>query len=103
MSLAKQLVMEERRQAIPSTMQEVVYRGVNDVRLETVPVPQIGRGEILLRVHPCGICETDLKKSATGSHSASRIFDHDTSGVIAAVGDGGCGCQPGYGVVVLHD
>src|SRR6266702_3389547 len=90
MSLAKQLVMEERRQAIPSTMQAAVYRGINDVRFETVPVPQIGRGEILLRVHTCGICGTDLKKIATGSHSAPRIFGHKTSGVIAAVGDGVC-------------
>src|SRR5947208_2531777 len=102
MSLAKQLVMEERRQAIPSTMQAAVYRGVNDVRLETVHVPQIGRGEILLRVHTCGICGTDLKKIATGSHSAPRIFGHETSGVIAAVGDGVCGFQPGDRVVVFH-
>src|SRR5213593_2335972 len=102
MWLAKQLVMEERRQAIPSTMQAAVYRGVNDVRLETVPVPQIGRGEILLRVHTCGICGTDLKKIATGSHSAPRIFGHETSGVIAAVGDGVCGFQPGDRVVVFH-
>src|SRR2546428_14110874 len=102
MSLAKQLVMEERRQAIPSTMQAAVYRGVNDVRLETVPVPQIGRGEILLRVHTCGICGTDLKKIATGSHSAPRIFGHETSGVIAAVGDGVCGFQAGDRGVDFH-
>src|SRR5437870_13817022 len=102
MSLAKQLVMEERRQAIPSTMQAAVYRGVNDVRLETVPVPQIGRGEILLRVHTCGICGTDLKKIATGSHSAPRIFGHETSGVIAFVGEGVSGLQPGDRVVVFH-
>src|SRR5437588_2771131 len=102
MSLAKQLVMEERRQAIPSTMQAAVYRGVNDVRLETVPVPQIGRGEILLRVHTCGICGTDLKKIATGSHSAPRIFGHETSGVIAAVGDGVRNFQPGDRVVMFH-
>src|SRR5216117_533843 len=102
MSLAKQLVMEERRQAIPSTMQAAVYRGVNDVRLETVPVTQIGRGEIVLRVHTCGICGTDLKKIATGSHSAPRIFGHETSGVIAAVGEGSCESQPGdFEVVTL--
>src|SRR5438046_3490574 len=102
MSLAKQLVMEERRQAIPSAMQAAVYRGVNDVRLETVPVPQIGRGEILLRVHTCGICGTDLKKIATGSHSAQRIVGPETSGVIAAVGDGVCDFQPVDRVVVFH-
>src|SRR5437764_6304288 len=102
MSLAKQLVMEERRQAIPSAMQAAVYRGVNDVRLETVPVPQIGRGDILLRVHTCGICGTDLKKIATGSHSAPRIFGHETSGVVAAVGEQVRDFQAGDRVVVFH-
>src|SRR6266550_9339166 len=102
MSLAKQLVMEERRQAIPSAMQAAVYRGVNDVRLETVPVPQIGRGEILLRVHTCGICGTDLKKIATGSHSAPRIFGHETSGVVLATGQGVTQFQPGDRVMVFH-
>src|SRR5438552_18658869 len=102
MSLAKQLVMEERRQAIPSTMQAAVYRGVNDVRLATVPVPQIGRGEILLRVHTCGICGTDLKKIATGSHSAPRIFGHETSGTVAAVGHNVTRFAPGDRVMVFH-
>src|SRR5438034_10121375 len=102
MSLAKQLVMEERRQAIPSTMQAAVYRGVNDVRLETVPVPQIGRGEILLRVHTCGICGTDLKKIATGSHSAPRIFGHETSGTVAAVGSKVRAFRAGDRVMVFH-
>src|SRR5437660_1824229 len=73
---------------IPATMQAAVYRGLNDVRLEMVPVPEIGPGEILVRVHTCGICGTDLKKISTGSHSAPRIFGHETSGVVAAVGQG---------------
>src|SRR5256712_13337845 len=102
MSLAKQLVMEERRQAIPSTMLAAVYRGVNDVRLETVPVPEIGRGEILVKVHTCGICGTDLKKIATGSHSAPRIFGHETSGVVAAVGPGVTNFAPGNRGMVFH-
>src|SRR5437763_13050777 len=103
MSLAKQLVMEERRQAIPSTMQAAVYRGVNDVRLETVPVPQIGRGEILLRVHTCGICGTDLKKIATGAHSAPRIFGHKSIGVIAAVVEGEWEFKSGNKVLVFTE
>jgi threonine dehydrogenase-like Zn-dependent dehydrogenase len=65
-------------------MQAAVYRGVNDVRIETVPVPAIGPGEVLIRVHSCGICGTDLKKIHTGSHSAPRIFGHETVGTIAA-------------------
>ena len=55
-------------------MQAAVYRGVNDVRLETVPVPKIVPGEVLVRVHTCGICGTDLKKISSGSHSAPRIL-----------------------------
>jgi L-iditol 2-dehydrogenase len=69
-------------------MKALVYQGINDVRLETVQVPKIGPGEILVRVHTCGICGTDLKKIATGSHSAPRIFGHETTGEVAAVGDG---------------
>jgi L-iditol 2-dehydrogenase len=80
--------IETERSKIPSVMRAVVYRGVNDVRMEEVPVPEIGPGEILVRVHTCGICGTDLKKIATGSHSAPRIFGHETSGVVAKVGEG---------------
>jgi L-iditol 2-dehydrogenase len=88
--------------AIPATMKAAVYRGINDVRIETVPVPEIGRGEVLIRVHTCGICGTDLKKIATGSHSAPRIFGHETAGTIAAIGNGVTGFQPGDRVMVFH-
>lgn len=89
-------------EAIPATMSAAVYRGVNDVRLETVPVPKIGPGELLVRVHTCGICGTDLKKISTGSHSAPRIFGHETSGVVVAVGDGVRKCAIGDRVVAFH-
>ena len=88
MPLAIETGTDKGSRAIPATMKAAVYRGVNDVRLETVPVPEIGRGEILIRVASCGICGTDLKKISTGSHSAPRIFGHETAGVVAAVGEG---------------
>ncbi len=96
------LAVETERHAIPSTMRAAVYRGVNDVRLEEVPVPEIGAGEILVRVHTCGICGTDLKKISTGSHSAPRIFGHETSGVVAKVGEGVRKFSVGERVVVFH-
>src|SRR5450759_448890 len=83
-------------------MQAAVYHGVNDVRLETVPVPKIGPGEILVRVHTCGICGTDLKKIATGSHSAPRIFGHETTGVVVAVGQGVSSYKVGDRVMVVN-
>jgi len=102
MSIARQLAIEDQSQSIPATMLAAVYRGVSDVCLETVPVPAIGPGELLLRVHTCGVCGTDLKKIATGSHSAPRIFGHETSGVVAAVGAGVKNFAPGDRVVVFH-
>ena len=67
-------------------MRAVVYRGVNDLRLETVPVPEIGPGELLVKIATCGICGTDLKKIHTGSHSAPRIFGHEMAGTVVATG-----------------
>jgi L-iditol 2-dehydrogenase len=88
--------------ALPATMQAAVYRGVNDVRIESVPVPAIGPGEVLIQVHACGICGTDLKKIHTGSHSAPRIFGHETVGTIAAVGEGVGAFAVGDRVAVFH-
>ena len=102
MAIAGQYAVEDPPQSIPTTMLAAVYRGLNDVRLETVPVPKIGPGEMLVRVHSCGVCGTDLKKISTGSHSAPRIFGHETSGVIAAVGEGVSKYRPGDRVMVFH-
>jgi L-iditol 2-dehydrogenase len=87
---------------VPATMRAVVYRGKDDVRLETVPVPEIGAGEILLRIHACGICGTDLKKIHSGSHSAPRIFGHEMAGTVAAVGAGVTAWKVGDRAMAYH-
>jgi L-iditol 2-dehydrogenase len=102
MAIAGQYALETNARSIPATMLAAVYRGVDDVRLETVPVPQIGPGEMLIRVHSCGVCGTDLKKISTGSHSAPRIFGHETSGVVAAIGEGVRNYRVGDRVMVFH-
>jgi L-iditol 2-dehydrogenase len=88
--------------AIPKTMRAAVYRGVNDVRVETVPVPEIGADEVLVRIHACGICGTDLKKIHSGSHAAPRIFGHEMAGVVAAVGTGVTDFKVGERVMAFH-
>jgi L-iditol 2-dehydrogenase len=102
MVVAEASPLEMLPQTLPATMQAAVYRGVNDVRVESVPVPRIGPRELLVRVHTCGICGTDLKKIATGSHLPPRIFGHEIAGVVASIGaevtDFGCGER----VVVFH-
>jgi L-iditol 2-dehydrogenase len=85
--------MSEANNRIPATMRAAVYREVNDVRVETVPVPldadgTISAGEVLVRIDTCGICGTDLKKIHSGSHSAPRIFGHEMAGTIVMVGAG---------------
>ncbi len=102
MSVATQPERKRGIEAIPSTMKAAVYRGKNDVRMESVPVPAIGPGELLVRVHTCGICGTDLKKISTGSHSAPRIFGHETAGVVAAVGAGVSDFEVGDRVMAFH-
>jgi L-iditol 2-dehydrogenase len=92
---------------IPATMRAAVYRGVNDVRVETVPVPLdadggIERGEVLVRIDTCGICGTDLKKIHSGSHSAPRIFGHEMAGTIVIVGAGVTGFAIGDRVMAYH-
>ena len=92
---------------IPHTMRAAVYRGVNDVRVETVPVPvdrdgTIGHGEVLVRIDTCGICGTDLKKIHSGSHSAPRIFGHEMAGMVVMVGDGVTGFEVGDRVMAYH-
>jgi L-iditol 2-dehydrogenase len=72
--------------AIPSTMQAVVYRGANDLRIETLPVPKIGSRELLVKVAVCGVCPTDIKKIHYGTVPPPRIFGHETAGTIVRVG-----------------
>lgn len=71
---------------IPKTMRAVVYRGVNDLRLETVPVPEIGPGELLVKVAVCGVCPTDIKKIHYGLQPPPRIYGHETAGTIVKIG-----------------
>jgi L-iditol 2-dehydrogenase len=99
--------------AIPTTMRAAVYCGIDDVRVETVPVPvdadgtsgagsPLGAGEVLVRIDTCGICGTDLKKIHSGSHSAPRIFGHEMAGTVAMVGAGVEGFAVGDRVMAYH-
>jgi L-iditol 2-dehydrogenase len=64
-------------------MHAAVYRDIDEVRFETVPVPAIGPGEVLIRIDTCGVCGTDLKKIHTNSHPGPRIFGHEMAGTVA--------------------
>jgi len=86
-----------------ATMQAAVYKGGHVVEVESIPIPEIGRGEILIRVESCGICHTDLKKIEYDLLAPPRIYGHETAGVVAAIGEGVAPrFKPGDRVIVFH-
>ncbi len=87
---------------LPQTMQAAVYTGYSTIDVRSVPVPEIGPGEILIKVHSCGICHTDLKKIAYNLLPAPRIYGHETAGEVAAVGREVTGYEVGERVLVFH-
>ena len=87
---------------IPHTMQAVVYRGTNDLQLETVPVPRIGPQDLLVRVAACGVCPTDIKKIQYGTLPPPRVFGHETAGTIVRAGARVRGFKVGERVALHH-
>jgi L-iditol 2-dehydrogenase len=83
-------------------MRAVVYRGANDLRVETLPVPSIRPQELLVRVAVCGVCPTDIKKIQYGTVPPPRIFGHETAGTIVRVGAGVKRFKAGERVALHH-
>lgn len=87
---------------VPASMKAAVYVGNGQIAVQSVPTPQIGPGEILVRVESCGVCHTDLKKIEYNLLPPPRIYGHETAGVVAAVGENVTRYTPGDRVVVFH-
>ena len=87
---------------VPQTMQAAVYRGESVVGVERVPTPEIGPGEILIRVEACGVCHTDLKKVEYNLLPPPRVYGHETAGVVVKTGAGVTKYQPGDRVIAFH-
>src|ERR1700690_606365 len=83
-------------------MQAAVYKGASVVEVESVAVPEIGPGEILVRVESCGICHTDLKKIAYDLLTPPPIYGPEPPGVVAAVGAGVTRFVAGDRVIPFH-
>jgi L-iditol 2-dehydrogenase len=87
---------------IPPSMKAAVYRGRGKVVVESVPVPEIGAGEVLVKVAACGVCHTDLKKVEYGLQAPPRIYGHEMAGTIVAMGKGVKKWRVGDRVAVFH-
>jgi L-iditol 2-dehydrogenase len=80
----------------------VVYRGANDLRVEEIPRPEPGPGEMLVRVEASGICGTDIKKIQKGLLAPPRIFGHEIAGTVEVLGPKARGFREGQRVVLHH-
>jgi L-iditol 2-dehydrogenase len=83
-------------------MKALVYRGKNQLKVEEVPIPEIGPGELLVKVACCGVCPTDIKKIQYGTVPPPRIFGHETAGTIVQLGTGVSGFAVGDRVALHH-
>ena len=87
-----------RLHALPSAEQPLP-----DIRLDDVPVPTPGPGEVLVRVLACGICASDLHVAAgaTPAGTLPQTLGHEAVGDVAAVGAGVTDWLVGDRVLVL--
>lgn len=68
-------------------MNACVLHAIADLRLEAVPRPEPGPGEVLLRVGACGVCGSDLPRVfEKGTYRFPTIPGHEFAGTVAAVG-----------------
>lgn len=83
-------------------MRAAVYYGVNDFRVEDVPVPEIGVYEALVKVKACGICGTDVSKAVHKTVNPPIVLGHEVAGDVIEVGTHVRKFSAGDRVVVPH-
>jgi L-iditol 2-dehydrogenase len=83
-------------------MKAQVFRGVNQLSYEEVPMPQLAADEVMVQVKVVGLCQSDIKKIRYPLYEPPRIFGHETAGVISAAGAEVKSWQVGQRVIVLH-
>ena len=68
-------------------MRVAMYYNNRDIRVEEMPVPQVGAGEVLMKIMSSGICGSDIMEWYR-IHKAPLVLGHEVAGEIAAVGEG---------------
>src|SRR6202521_2774743 len=73
---------------IPKTMRAGVYSEKGIVRVEEVPVPEVGDGEVLIKVAGCRVCGTDIKKIFQRYVDPPQILGQELAGTVVSIGRG---------------
>jgi len=82
-------------------MQVAKYYGAHDIRLEEMPLPELGPGEILMRVRASGICGSDVMHWYRAGRGPV-VLGHEVAGEVAAVGTGVEKFKPGDRIASAH-
>lgn len=87
-------------------MKAAMFYDIGDVRYEETDVPQIGRGELLIRIGKALTCGTDVKTYKRGHPLLLRktpaLFGHEYAGVVEETGEGVEQFEPGMRVVATN-
>lgn len=85
-------------------MRAALLYGKEDLRVEDIPVPDVGPGEILLKVKAAAICGTDVRMFRNGARGATPgnplVLGHEVSGIVESVGPDVNGYRVGMAVAV---
>ncbi len=82
-------------------MRVAMYYGNEDVRLETMPVPEIGPGEVLMKVEASGICGSDVMEWYRRD-KVPLVLGHEVAGTSVEVGPGVEKYKIGDRIVAAH-
>lgn len=82
-------------------MRVAMYYSNKDVRLEETPKPEIGEGELLIKIEASGICGTDCLEWYR-IHKVPLVLGHEIAGVVAEAGRGVKGYKTGDRVAASH-
>jgi L-iditol 2-dehydrogenase len=82
-------------------MRVLMYYSNSDVRLEAMPVPSIGPGEVLMRVIASGICGSDVMEWYRRD-KVPLVLGHEVAGEVVEVGEGVESFKPGDRVAATH-
>ena len=82
-------------------MRVAMYYNNHDVRLEEMPVPRIGPGELLLRVEASGLCGSDVMEWYRVER-APMVLGHEVAGTVVEAGEGVTRYNVGDRLVVTH-